>query len=119
MSSGMHGLKKSKKDKTPERNSCRAEDEKMVRKKDIVKEIAETFHIPTKLSKMIVNFFLNRIIEALDEGEKVTLAGFGTFSIEERKGRMGRNPQTGEKLYIESKRVIHFSVCNSLKNRIW
>ena len=48
----------------------------------------------------MVTAFLETIVQAVSEGERVTLVGFGSFEARERKAREGINPKTGEKLYI-------------------
>ena len=59
-----------------------------------------------------------RLEDAVAKGERVTLVGFGSFEARERKGRYGRNPKTGEKLYIPSARIPAFSVGNFFKNKV-
>lgn len=74
------------------------------------------------LTKTNVNRVINAIIEvisdALFNGDKVTLVGFGTFRVRERKARMGRNPQTGEKIQIPAKKVPKFLPGKKLKEAV-
>jgi DNA-binding protein HU-beta len=51
-------------------------------------------------------------------GDKVTLVGFGTFSVSERAAREGRNPQTGEKITIPAKKVVKFKLGSKLESVI-
>ena len=58
---------------------------------------------------------LKCISESLTKGEKITIANFGTFYVKEMKGRNGRNPLTGERIKIPSKKVIKFKVSDGIK----
>lgn len=58
---------------------------------------------------------LSCIVEALGKGDTVSLIGFGTFKVVERKARKGRNPQTGEEIYIAASRVPKFVAGKALK----
>lgn len=61
-----------------------------------------------KDSEKVLDACLNSIQEVLTDGGKLTLVGFGTFSVEERKARKGRNPQTGEEITIPESKVVKF-----------
>ena len=54
----------------------------------------------------------------MKKGDKVTLVGFGTFSVKERAERKGRNPQTGDELILDARRVITFKPSGILRNKI-
>lgn len=85
-------------------------------KADLVGKIAEEVGVPkTKAAEMVDSFVAN-IKEALKAGEKVTLIGFGTFSVFQRKARTGRNPQTGKKMKIPAKKVPKFTAGSALKD---
>ena len=56
--------------------------------------------------------------EALAAGEKVSLVGFGTFSIAQREAREGRNPATGKTITIPAKKVVKFKVGSTLADRV-
>lgn len=62
-----------------------------------------------------VNAFLEAIKKALKKGNKVTLVGFGTFSVAKRSARTGRNPQTGKPIKIAAKKVPKFTAGKALK----
>ena len=66
----------------------------------------------------LVTITLETIVDAVAKGERVTLVGFGSFEARERKARYGRNPRTGEKLYIPSARIPAFSVGNFFNNKV-
>ena len=61
---------------------------------------------------------IESISEALQEGDTITLIGFGTFSITDRQARTGRNPQTGEPIKIAAKKAIKFSAGKTLKEAV-
>ena len=76
-------------------------------KTDLVNAIAATGIIKAD-SKQALDAALDAIAEALKQGDKVALLGFGTFSVNERPARTGINPATKEKIQIEAKKVIKF-----------
>jgi DNA-binding protein HU-beta len=63
-----------------------------------------------------INCVLDTIAKALKKGDKVTLIGFGTFSVVKRAARTGRNPQTGKALTIKAKKVPKFVAGKKLKD---
>jgi DNA-binding protein HU-beta len=66
----------------------------------------------------LVDTVLGGIREGLQSDKSVTLTGFGTFEVKERKARIGRNPQTGEPIQIESGRRVGFRVGKALKESV-
>jgi DNA-binding protein HU-beta len=71
-----------------------------------------------KLAEGSVNCVLDTISAALKKGDKVTLIGFGTFSIAKRAARTGRNPQTGKEMTIKAKKVPKFVAGKKLKDTV-
>jgi DNA-binding protein HU-beta len=65
-----------------------------------------------------VNAVIDTITKALSKGQKVTLTGFGTFSVSKRAARMGVNPRTGEKIKIKATTVPKFKAGKSLKDAV-
>ena len=65
-----------------------------------------------------VSAVLDAITSALSKGEKLTLTGFGTFSVSKRAARMGVNPRTGEKIKIKATTVPKFKAGKSLKDAV-
>jgi len=65
-----------------------------------------------------INCILDEIAKALKKGEKVTLIGFGTFSVLKRAARTGRNPQTGKAIKIKAKKVPKFVAGKKLKEAV-
>lgn len=66
----------------------------------------------------VVDLVFNTITKSLKKGESVTLVGFGTFAVSGRKGRTGRNPQTGETLKIKAKTVAKFKPGKALSETV-
>jgi DNA-binding protein HU-beta len=62
--------------------------------------------------------FCEAVTKTLKKGDKVTLVGFGTFSISKRAARMGRNPQTGKEIKIAAKKVAKFKAGKDLSTRV-
>lgn len=87
-------------------------------KKDLIEIVSQKARLTKKESEEIITIILESIIKAVSEGEKVTLVGFGSFTLRERQAREGRNPKTGEKIYIPSVRVPVFSVGKFFKDSI-
>lgn len=77
-------------------------------KKDIVVKIANESGIKQIDVKKVVQMTFDIIIDALAAGKKIELRNFGVFKTKSRKGRMGRNPRTGEQVPVEPKRVAVF-----------
>ena len=85
-------------------------------KVDLVNKVVEKSGLKKKDVEVTVNAVLDSISEALAEGEKVQLIGFGTFETRTRKARSGRNPQTGEPISIPESSVPAFKPGNKLKD---
>ena len=77
-------------------------------KKDIVLKVAAQAGLKQLDVKKAVQKSLDAIVEALAQGETVELRNFGIFKVKSRKGRIGRNPRTGEKVPVPPKRVVVF-----------
>ncbi len=78
-------------------------------KKDIVLKIAEQEKDLTQIEiKRIVQKTLDEIISSLEKGQTVELRNFGVFKVKSRRGRMGRNPRTGEEVPVPAKKVAVF-----------
>jgi DNA-binding protein HU-beta len=87
-------------------------------KTDLIAKVAEATEMTKKDSAKVVDAVLDAIAEALKNGEKVQLLGFGTFMIRERAARKGRNPQTGEEIDIPATKVPAFKASKQLKEAV-
>ncbi len=74
--------------------------------------------ITKKEAELIVNVVLKSISDSLASGDKVELRGFGSFKIKDRRSREGRNPKTGEKVFVEAKKVPYFKAGKELRERV-
>ena len=86
---------------------------------ELVEKIAEANpHLYQRDVERIVSTVFNEIIEALADGDRVELRGFGAFSVKKRDARIGRNPRTGESVQVEEKHVPFFLSCKLLRDRL-
>lgn len=86
-------------------------------KEDLVKEVAKVVNTK-KEAQAALDCVFSSIAEALKKRDTVTLMGFGTFKVGQRKARKGRNPQTGKEIEIKAKRVAKFVPGKALKDAI-
>lgn len=84
-------------------------------KADLIATVAEKASLKKTEAEKAVNAILDSIAEALKNGEKVQLIGFGTFETRERSARTGRNPQTGQEITIPASKVPAFKPGTGLK----
>jgi len=84
----------------------------------LVEEVSRVADLTKKHSEVIVDTVFRSIIEALHRGEKIELRGFGSFRLRRRAPREGRNPKTGDKVDVPSKRVPYFKPGKELKELI-
>lgn len=87
-------------------------------KKDLVDLMADNAEISKATAEQALNTFLDGVKESLQKGEKVTLVGFGTFSVSNRAARTGRNPQTGEAIQIAASKAPKFTAGKDFKKAI-
>ncbi len=86
-------------------------------KADLIDEVAKIVS-SKKEAKEAVECVLSTITSTLKKQEAVTLIGFGTFKVDDRKARTGRNPRTGEPIEIKAKKVPKFAAGKALKDAI-
>jgi integration host factor subunit alpha len=86
------------------------------------KELADVIHAKIGLSKResaeIVEFFFDMAKEKLSKGEGIKIPRFGTFRVQRRKSRKGRNPATGDTIQIEERRAVTFKPSRFLRDAI-
>jgi DNA-binding protein HU-beta len=87
-------------------------------KADLVNAISDKAGVTKKQADSVLTAALDTIIDAVSEGEKVTLVGFGSFEARQRKARNGRNPQTGKALKIPATTVPAFSAGKLFKEEV-
>lgn len=86
-------------------------------KGDLVNQVAKVVSTK-KEAQAAVDCVINSITKALKKKDTVTLVGFGTFKVDKRKARKGRNPQTGEVIKIKAKKVPKFTAGKALKDAV-
>ncbi len=84
-------------------------------KADLINVLIQEMGMSKKNAEVVVNTFLGSMIESLRNGKGIELRGFGSFRIRERKPRIGRNPQTGEKVKVPAKKIVYFKPGKELK----
>ena len=77
-------------------------------KAELISAIAAQSNLTKVDSKKALDAFINVAGETLKSGDRLTLVGFGSFSVTERNARNGRNPRTGSKIEIAAKKVVKF-----------
>lgn len=87
-------------------------------KADLVNSISEKTGLTKSKTNEVVDALVSSITEALKNGEKVTLVGFGTFATTKKEARKGRNPKTGETIEIPSKTVAKFKAGSELSKSV-
>ena len=87
-------------------------------KTELVATIAEKAEISKKDAERALNAFTDTVSDALREGDKIQLVGFGTFEVSERAERTGRNPQSGETMVIPASKIPKFKAGKALKDVI-
>jgi DNA-binding protein HU-beta len=87
-------------------------------KAELVERVAKTNDISKALAEKVLNSVTDNISRCLKKNDKITLTGFGTFSVSKRKARTGRNPQTGQEIKIKATKVPKFKPGKALKDTI-
>ena len=87
-------------------------------KGELVDAVAEKANVTKKQVDAVLSAALETIVDAVAEGDKVTLVGFGSFESRDRKAREGRNPKTGDKMEIPATRVPAFSAGKQFKEKV-
>ncbi|AWK40455.1 DNA-binding protein HU-alpha [Enterobacter hormaechei] len=87
-------------------------------KTELVDAIAESTELTKAQAKAALESTLNAITESLKAGDSVQLVGFGTFKVNHRAERTGRNPQTGKEITIAAANVPAFSAGKALKDAV-
>ena len=87
-------------------------------KADIAEKIQEAIGLSKKESAELMEAVFSIMKNTLETGENLKIAGFGNFSVKQKADRRGRNPQTGEVLTIEARRVLTFKPSNLLRDAV-
>ena len=88
-------------------------------KSDLIERIAlKNPHLAEPLVEDAVKIMIDQMIEALSSGDRIEIRGFGSFSLNYRPPRIGRNPKTGSKVQVPAKHVPHFKAGKELRERV-
>ena len=87
-------------------------------KTELIDSIADKANLSKADSKRALEAFLDTTGTALKKGDKISLVGWGTFSVSKRAARTGRNPQTGKEIKISAKNVVKFKAGSELAKNV-
>ncbi len=87
-------------------------------KGNLIDKVAKDCNMSKAAADQVLNSVLGAITGAVAAGDKVTLIGFGTFSVTERAAREGRNPRTGKKIKIPAKKIVKFKAGSKLADAV-
>jgi integration host factor subunit beta len=87
-------------------------------KADLVEEVIRVAVLSKKDAENVVNTVFAQILEALKSDDKIELRGFGSFRVRRRRSRLGRNPKTGDRVDVPSKRIPYFKPGKELRDLI-
>jgi DNA-binding protein HU-beta len=87
-------------------------------KGELIAAIAKGAKIPKKSAAKALTAVIDAVGATLKKGGKVSVIGFGSFSVIQRKARKGRNPQTGKEIKIAARKAVKFSAGKKLKEKV-
>ena len=90
----------------------------MTRSQLIEEVAAKSSNFSKKDVEVIVTTLFSSIADSLASGEKIEIRGFGSFKVKDRDGRKGRNPKSGEGIFVDPKKVPFFKAGKELKERV-
>lgn len=87
-------------------------------KAELIDAMAESAGLSKADAKRALDAFVSSTTDALKKGDRISLVGFGSFSVSERAARTGRNPQTGKEIQIAAKNVVRFKAGSELSDKV-
>ncbi|AZY96058.1 integration host factor subunit beta (plasmid) [Paracoccus sp. Arc7-R13] len=90
----------------------------MVRSELLEKLVQAHPHLPRHVVELALEAILNEITARLAQGHRVELRRFGNFTCRVREARMGRNPRTGEPVFMETRQILHFRAGRHILDRL-
>ena len=87
-------------------------------KADLIEEVSRLAELTRKDSEVIVETIFDSVVRALRTGDKIEIRGFGSFRTRQRQPRVGRNPKTGTRVEVPSKRIPFFKPSKELKDMV-
>jgi integration host factor subunit alpha len=89
-----------------------------VTKASLIKSIYNTVNLPRQESISAVESLFENIKRTLESGEDVMISGFGKFCLKDKTERRGRNPQTGDAMLMDARRIVTFKCSNIMRDKI-
>ena len=89
-----------------------------ITKASLIKSICDSTDLTTRESMSTVEALLEKIKRTLESGEDIMISGFGKFCVKDKKERMGRNPQTGDDMMVDARRVVNFKCSIVMRDKI-
>ena len=89
-----------------------------VTKSDLIEQLSDRLKLPKGKAEFVVNTIFDSMEDALKEGSRIEIRGFGSFEVREYKAYEGRNPRTGDPVHVKPKRLPFFKVGKELKERV-
>jgi integration host factor subunit beta len=87
-------------------------------KAELIDEVSKVVEMTRKDSETIVETIFDSIVNSLHKGEKIEIRGFGSFRTRQRQPRVGRNPKTGSRVEVPSKRIPYFKPSKELRDLV-
>ncbi len=87
-------------------------------KTELIDAVSSTVNLPKTVATRVFDAIIDNITQALMCGNDVVITGFGSFSVRNRLSREGRNPKTGEKIFINASNTVAFKIGKSLKESV-
>jgi integration host factor subunit beta len=87
-------------------------------KADLIEEVSRVVEMTRKDSEVIVESIFDSIVRSLRAGDKIEIRGYGSFRTRQRQPRVGRNPKTGTRVEVPSKRIPYFKPSKELKDLV-
>ena len=87
-------------------------------KAELIEEVSKVVEMTRKDSETIVETIFDSIVNSLHKGEKIEIRGFGSFHTRQRQPRVGRNPKTGSRVEVPSKRIPYFKPSKELRDLV-
>jgi len=89
-----------------------------ITKASLIKSVCNISNLPKQISTSAVESLLEIIKKTLESGEDVLISRFGKFIVKEKRSRKGRNPETGDDLTLDARRVVTFKCSKNLREKI-
>jgi integration host factor subunit beta len=87
-------------------------------KAELIDEVSKVVEMTRKDSEIIVETIFESIVNSLHKGDKIEIRGFGSFRTRQRQPRVGRNPKTGSRVEVPSKRIPYFKPSKELRDLV-